>query len=220
MNNPENIPSHIFDWLASHDFNTLDAAQKQEVLKYITEEEYTELRNTSTLLHSGARLHQVPASNGGKQALMDRFKDKHQIPQTAKPEPSGWNSALFWRAAAIILFLLCGAQAYYTVKAHRSADMTAVERIIDTVYVTKNDVNATPIIIRDTIFVKPAKAEKKKELKYTAAPYDRRMAKAEIPANMDISIVKVEDMGNTANIYKGNSMRDDSLLKQYSFVTM
>ena len=39
-NNPEEIPSSIFDWIEKKSFNSLSLLEQDEVIKYLTQEEY------------------------------------------------------------------------------------------------------------------------------------------------------------------------------------
>ncbi|HEY1045977.1 MAG TPA: hypothetical protein VGF79_06020 [Bacteroidia bacterium] len=80
MNDSSNvIPDWVFDSVDNTDFSNLEADVKAEVLKYLDEASYTEMRKASLVLRSFA-IEAPEPSPQLKSKLMEAFSNKHVDP--------------------------------------------------------------------------------------------------------------------------------------------
>lgn len=215
--NPEQIPTAVFDWLQTHDFEDLNAAQKQETLLHFGVEEYAELRRTVTKINRAA----LQTRLGRKQDLLARFDALH-APGATAGRVFSITRLVVWKAAAVFLFFLSAALFYQKMTA-KNAESSALASAIDTLYVVK-EVASAPVRIYDTVFI-----QAKKQGVRASIPIESQFALrqdtgselgAEPFAGDQSPFVSVRELENKSNQPKRNSMKDDSLLRRYSFVTM
>lgn len=217
--NPEHIPAVVFDWLQTYDFEELTAEQKQEVLFHFAMEEYGELRHTVSQINL---LRQSDESEGRlqrKQDLLARFDALHA---PAGKQRSIFSGQVVWKAAAVFLFFLSAALFYQKMTA-KSTESTALASAIDTLYVVK-EVASAPVRIYDTVFI-----QAKKHSERATNPIDSRLALRQDTGSEtvvdqmaieELPFVSVRELESKSNQPKRNSMKDDSLLRRYSYVTM
>lgn len=213
-NNFENIPSGIFDWIMMYAFDELTATQQAEVLQYLDRETYNDMYATVTGM---AGLKNIPAANGKmhkKQVLLESYDTHHQ-----SKKGFVWfmhTSVALWKAAAIVVLLLSGWVYFYMAGKKENPDQLVAK--VDTVYVTK-EIPVEPVKVHDTIYITKYATKNKKDTAFKIqVPV---MHNGTLPVNETTpGIVPVETLENRTNQPKGNSMKDDTLLKKFSFVTM
>jgi hypothetical protein len=217
--NPEQIPAQIFDAMSTRSFAELSADMKQSVLECLTAEEYDELyvsnRQLQQLLSAGK---QAPA---GKAALMQMYQERYPERDAA----IRLNTTLIWKAAAV---LLCLSTLWFALKKNPAEIVSLPSAIVkhDTVIVEKQ----LPALaeIRDTVFIVKQNLRSEKAVKRTMPESIEASAesKAEPLTNtyatvpQDIPVMPLSSLNHIQNKSKRNSMQDDSLERNFKFVSM
>ncbi|MCC7031127.1 MAG: hypothetical protein IT257_12545 [Chitinophagaceae bacterium] len=221
--NPEQIPAEIFDAMSTRSFAELPADMKQSVLKYLTAEEYDELhasnRQLQQLLSAGK---QGPA---GKAALMQMYEEHYPENESS----IRFNPALIWKAAAV---LLCLSTLWFVLKKEPEVISSQHSVIVkyDTVIVEKQ----LPVIaeMHDTIFVvrqnlqQTDKAVKRTMPESTDGSSESNAEAltstyATVPQDENtVPVMPLSSLNHIQNKSKRNSMQDDSLERNFKFVSM
>lgn len=204
--NPENIPSHIFEWMENYSFSSLTELQKKDVLSYFSKEEYDELHHNVIAIKSINEPYIIENSEERKQDLLNLFETKHKTKKTAFVFYS-----TFWKVAASLLLLGCGWILNYLIPGKTASD-NALVTMVDTVYLTK-EINVDPIKIYDTLYVK---SDSKTKETYKSSFVNRHLTQE--PEN--ISSPYLDEVGSPLNRQKRNSMKDDSLVKEFTVITL
>jgi hypothetical protein len=79
-NNPEQIPTLIFEWLEKFEFVQLPPPQQQEALQYFSKDEYMELRETMREIRTTLGKEKT-GKEKRKQYLLERFDTRYKKPQ-------------------------------------------------------------------------------------------------------------------------------------------
>jgi hypothetical protein len=221
-NNMENVPNEIFDWINSISFDDLHEDRKKKVLKHFTKEEYHELfesnKNIQNALHQ--RKH-----HSGKENLLRLFDEKHP----AKKGFLVWKNEVLWKAASVLLLL---STLWFSLRNLKEKTITDTRIVVkyDTVYVekesiatkSKEDSATVEKIARRSPQMQAAKKHtvnkitqanstaNTAEVAYTVTPKPDR----------DFQILSLSSMNNISNATKRNSMHDDSLEKNFKFVSL
>ncbi|MFA6260625.1 MAG: hypothetical protein WC760_04105 [Bacteroidia bacterium] len=205
---PENIPSELFDWIQTTPFRELDGNQQAIVSHHFTESTYTELHAVASAVHT----QQVNAvrKRTMKNDLLREFDRIHPVAQSDMKRISG--SLPFYRIAAALLLISClGMLAWMRLGNKPAIPALALH---DTIYITR-EIAAAPIREYDTVYLtikgKPAKQNSSSE------PTDLHPL-PQSPASIDV--VGMSDMEALHNRPKNNSMKDDTLLRSYSYVAL
>jgi len=211
--NPENIPNQIFDWINSLSFQDLTEEKQRLVLLHFTEDEYSDMH----LVASGIRSSISTQKLDRKELLMIHFDCVQKSRQKFSLSPYGW------KIAAGLLLLLCSGLLYNQFNLNPEKPIEA-SVIRDTILLMKN-VASDPIRITDTIFI--VKNSKPKSSKSTNPKSLQLAINSKHDPEFEFSItrvrqlgVKLETLNRLSNKPKGNTMKDDSLLRKYSFVTL
>lgn len=208
--NPENIPSYIFDWMETYSFSSLTDEQKTDVLKYFPKEEYDELHKNSIVIKSIQEPVFSETSEERKQNLLNRFESKHETKRKRFVLYSN-----FWKVAASLVLLGCGWILNYLIPGKTTTD-TGFVTLIDTVYLTK-EIITDPIEIYDTLYVTTTS---KSEVKTTQA-YKNYSGNSRVDQEQENnSSVYMDEVGSPLNRQKRNSMKDDSLVKEFSVIML
>lgn len=153
----EQIPGYILDWLDTRDFASLDAGEKEEVLKYLEPSEYDNMRECSLDLHSLGLQYEPGREEEIRENLLERFSLLHATPQTMPDEGKVIRMPLIQylrRVAAVITLFGAGWLACYLVQFRKSnsqpeaigGDTVYLEpapvRIFDTIYMERNSKTA------------------------------------------------------------------------------
>ncbi len=130
MDNYDQLPIELFDWISERDFDQLEPREKELVLEFISREEYTELHESSRLMHRMAQ-DRPRGEQEVKKELMEAFAVHHQ--KTAKK--SFWYQLVPMRYAASLMLALTGTFVIYTMlSAPQSEVATITIPVVDTVY--------------------------------------------------------------------------------------
>lgn len=211
--NPENIPAIIYEWLKAASFAELEKAQQEEVVRHMNADEFDELHFTHVSLVKTAS--STPSANREKikMLLLEHFDHKqtrqHKLLFLNKP-------VALWKAAAAVLLLLTGWLLFYLAGKKENSPQLAART--DTVYVIKK-IPAEPVKIYDTVYVTKYVQSSKKEDRYKedASPN----GSMNVHDNYEpMHIVSVRELDNASNQPKGNSIKDDTLIKKFGFVRM
>jgi len=224
----ENIPAALFDWLEKYNFSSLDSAQQSEVLEYFSAEEYSELRQSVLSIESvkqndaisGLRRPEPLATARRvlrKQELLNRFDEKHRKPAIAYRFLN--RPIALWKAAAVFLLFGSGWMTHYFLR-EKAASPEPVIAVMDTMYVTKE---AMPVLekIYDTVYIKQQAGPSSIRKIYYKGRREETVEKDEssfLPG--DMNVLSIKDLDSTPNRQKSNSIKDDSLLKKYPFVSV
>jgi len=206
--NFEKMPSFIFDWMEKSSFEKLNGAQQKEVLAWFSAEEYDEMYKASKDLKAMTEVAFSVSASEKKSDIMTHF-DK-QISEKRSLVSSG---VIFWQAAAILLLVLSGWLFYQMFDLKNQVVIEQVA-LIDTVYVDR-EVASTPELIHDTVY----KYEKVEASSKSNKGSNHQVLKDEEPTG-DMEIAPAAAIENIPSVPRGNSMKDDSLLRKFGFVAM
>lgn len=206
----KNIPDEIFEYIRQHPFAELTGSEKGLVLEHFSAEEYNLLYNTTL------DLRKLKDHSASKESLLRQFDQKYGNKRRLNLDLNG-----AWKAAAAVL--LVGVLIMQFMLISRSRETTvAISGIRDTVYVVKNLV-ADTVRIYDTIF----KSTASKSGEYNTLVIDRKdkeentqIAPVRINELSGLNIVRVNDLESTLNRQRKSSIKDDTLIKQISFVRL
>lgn len=211
--NFDNIPAEVFDWMQNCSFNKLDAQQQDIVKHYFSIEEYDDL-HLATIGISNSLMVAESADDEIKSNLMARFNKHHHPKQKSiklqKP-------LIYWQAAAMLLLIL---SIWLFNKNFGLQNLKNASQLLltDTVYVDRL-VSQAPVVLHDTVY-------RYKYIKTETNHQDEVNDVHNLPLTQpehnyeNIPAMRIKELGNATNITKGNSMKDDSLLKKYNFVSM
>ena len=209
--NTENMPTEIFDWLQTSDFKSLVKDQQKQVLLYFSEEEFNAMHLAADALKMVNSQNNSRGEGLSKAALLERFDKQHTKIVYFYKQP-----VFYWQAAAMFLLLLSGWLFYRTYDIKTSLSDRAVAST-DTIYVNR-DVKSEPEIIHDTVYrykmIKEARKQRE-ELHVSNSSESTQDNHLNY-----IQAIDLKEIHNAANSIRRNSMKDDSLLKKYGYVTM
>jgi len=202
----EKTPAVLFDWVETFSFEQLNPAQQKEVLVHLSEEAYNEMHRTSIDLKSASALWNDDFSDR-KELLLVHFDRHHK-------QELGFKGHMIWQAAAVLLLMLSG-WLFYQVFDLKKEPVIKQMASIDTVYVDR-EVTSSPEVVHDTVYRYKKLQNNDRESAYQIEITE----KEEIAPLNDMIAVPVLELENFNTTPKGNSMKDDSLLKKFGFVAM
>jgi hypothetical protein len=212
-NKSEQIPEEIFTWLETMRFDELDEVQKQQALEYFSEEEYREIYASMNVI-ARAQLHDESSGQEKiRSSLLKIFDVKH------KPNKKviRISHIALWRAASILLLFACAALVFFLLRQGKQASGAPVSSR-DTIYIIRE---AQSVPVYDTAMQAEAAVTSVKAEKYHSNTPARNTEAAKIHSHPgDIRIPSWDDVNSRANRPKHNSVKDDSLVKEYSVRTM
>lgn len=215
-NNLNHIPSHVFDLVQNRSFRELNATEKAEVLMHFSAEEYEEMHNAVREVKTMKQDNNPSSKYRIKQELLAEFDRLHPHPKEERRNLLFYNVPL-WKVAAVFL-LLTSASLWLINSKASDIEVVQVDRI-DTVFVEKEV--ATPVKIYDTVYlVQRKKAESTLMQAPTATAHGGPAMDLLADTGFSESIIGIDDIDNAANSPKNNSMKYDSLLRRYEFVTL
>ncbi|PBQ34160.1 hypothetical protein CNR22_21100 [Sphingobacteriaceae bacterium] len=207
--NFEKTPNTVFDWAEKLSYTELSNLQKKQVLLYMSEEDYTGIYETSKGVKILLKRAPEVANTGRKNALLNHFDVNYSRKKQAR-----FKTIIAWQAAAVILMLISG-WLFYRVFDLQKADSVLQVASTDTVYVTK-EISAEPEHIHDTVYL--YKESAKSAFKENSVIDSSQSA---ISGKLNtLESLPVVEQKNVSGLPKGNSMKDDSLLKKFGFVAM
>ncbi len=212
-NNPEDIPMIIFDLLERKSFAGLAPEEKKEVSQYFSQEEY-EILHQDILNIRFTINNQRSDGYIRKHELMNKFEKKY--PVTGRRFEI---SNISWKAAAIFLFLGTGWLSHYLTQ-NKNTGTVSQNGSVDTVYITK-EVLSPPVKIYDTVYTlrqpSPGYQQKNIEIKSRGNVNHINVINR---MNDQTNILNINEADNKVNNQKGNSMKEDPLLRKFTFVTL
>lgn len=221
-NNFENIPGEIFDWMSAIPFEALNAEQKRSVLQYFTREEYHELYESNVNIKHA--LHVNKRFDTHKADLMKLYDEKYQ----AQHSSFKLNTSILWKAASVFFLVSTLWFALKERKVYFPPDPVAIVKK-DTVFIEREPVAVSRKI--DTIYLQKTIERFVAKKQKRSLPENRETVISETripekvyavlpPAENDFQILPVGSINNISNAIKKNSMYDDSLEKNFKFVSM
>jgi hypothetical protein len=212
-NKNEQIPEEIFNWIGNLNFQDLSESQKTQVLHWFSEEEYQAVRAGLSGIQEIDLSGDTFSNKKIKKELLDAFDQKHE----KKPRLIIIPQITFWRAASVILFMACAALLYSVTRQSKQVIIQPVASA-DTVYIIR-DTPATPAA--DSVPTVEYSHHEKNSIQYNSGytvPSNPKRIKS--GTTRDIYIPGLDELNNKANRQKRNSVKDDSLVKEYSVRTM
>jgi hypothetical protein len=199
------------DWFQEKSFAELDASEKQLVLQYFTAIEFDEMHHT---------IHQIKSNKTNpnlKADLLKQFDKKHN----ERGIISFPSQSIIWKAAMIILLIGVSVMQFKIFTANNSTP-SATSAIHDTITYVKNIVSE-PIKIHDTVFVKYNSYSQKESSVNTMEDefdynYDTSSTIAKLTS--DIHVLSIASLQSNVNKHRNSSIKNDSLINQFGFVTM
>ena len=135
----EQINPEIFDWLENRPFRNLSASERQEVLKYLSEEEYDDMHSAAFFIRKSISAGSTSAYLPVRNDLLDTF-DRRYPKKTVTP------LNMLWKIAAVFLLFAAGWLCHY-LTAYKQSPSSLVAGT-DTVYIMQEGVR-----IYDTVFI-------------------------------------------------------------------
>lgn len=224
----KDIPEYIIEWVSHTPFQQLDSTQRQEVLKHLSEIEYGELFAASEqarkLTHN--ELQELVPNAYIEQRLLHALAEKKM--EKAAVIPIWKKNIPLWQVAASWLLML-GIGLILLQSKYAGTGMLATNTLTDTVYVEK--VKEVPgSFIHDTVYLIKEKVQqaiapliKETSLPEKTSPTLEQIPKKEIFVSVGVpgtNILHLRDKDNPLNNKQGNSLLDDSLLKNFTFIRM
>ncbi|MES2778672.1 MAG: hypothetical protein V4651_02135 [Bacteroidota bacterium] len=214
----ENIPDQLFDLLEQKEFHELNAEEQAGVLACMDKQTYTSMRNASVLSHNFFEGEKpIDVNPAQLQQLLKKVETKHLTEQPAIV----WNKPVaLWKVAALFL-LLGGGSLIFILANQNQVIRTSYITQLDTVFVEK-EVPAEKI--HDTVYIGYERKQQKQHThRAERLPTEHYLTPAQdanIPTMSDVNIVRIKEKDEPINNKKGNSIKDDSLINAFGFVTL
>ncbi len=204
----ENAPEIIFEWL-SEPFQSLNDKQQEEVLLYFTAEEFDEMHQAMTAIENN-RQRPSAAMYRVKQELLAEFDKKFNGRSNAR---SLFVPIDMWKAAAVFFFLM---GSWFAIGYFRPQEFIHPKTMttIDTVYLEKN--------FYDTVYVvEEERAERRTQKRAYAKSYESESISGNFQLRPEtLNVLSLDLLNSEENVQKGNSLRDDSLISGFNFITL
>lgn len=213
----ENIPNHLFDLLHTKDFQELTAAEQSSVLVFMDEQAYTSMR-TASVFSQQFFMDEDPAPVNPAQ--LQQLLKKVEAKKLAHTNIV-WNKPVaLWKVAALFLLLGGGWMVFVLANKNQEVHTTFITQL-DTVFVDKEVPGEK---IHDTVYIEYERKQQRKQhrhdeqlhTEYSSIPTQE----VNIPATTDMNIVGIKEKDEPVNDKKGNSIKDDSLINAFGFVTL
>lgn len=205
----EHIPDEIFDWLNTHSFQELNTNQQSQVIIWFNP-------NTYNQIHQAAKhTVEVNAMLARKAIIKENILQQFELRNKAV---SWYKKAIpFWKAAAIIIFMM--GIIIVQLLLQKTASNPNLLTLSDTIYLEKL-IQSEPIYLYDTVFIKDKKTAKQinDTYQYTEKIEPTTYKNTDLPSQ--ILVQSIYALESASNQIKGNSLKDDTLLKIYGFVKL
>lgn len=212
----EHIPNHLFDLLNQKDFHELTAEEQTSVLAYMDEHTYASMRKASVF---SRQFFEEEESVTVHPKQLQQLLKKVEAKQLAEPTIV-WNKPVaLWKVAAMF-FLLGGGWLIFILANKNQVVRTAYITQLDTVFVEK-EMPAEKI--HDTVYIEYERKQQRQQHRHEELPTEHSslpVQEVNIPAMSDVNIVRIKEKDEPVNNSKGNSIKDDSLIKAFKFVTL
>ena len=215
MNNIENMPPVVFNWMNTMPFEKLDTDQKRAVEQFMSGTEYNEMHEAAQLLLN-VKYNPAGRRNQIKDDLLKQFDAKHKRQEGLS---IFYSSQLAWKVAAVFLAIGLPISAYFLIKSNKQLISDQRNGRVDTVYL-ENPSASNPLKIYDTVYIaketETHQSRPSKQKQVIENPADE----VNVALPHDINIQSIKDVNSVPNTRKRNTIKDDSLIKHYNFVTL
>jgi hypothetical protein len=212
----ENTPHYIFDWIEKIPFDTLNPAQRDEVLQYLTQEEYIQMQLAAK--ETGAFFGQEIPTNTDAifAALSHRFDEVYTAP--AEPKRT-LVPVMFWKIAASLLLFAVGYLSFLVYKKQPQA--AAIQTVLrDTVYVNVEQ-PAQEIKIHDTVFIQvPTKKQVNKPARQATISNGAANAQNWDGITPELNTLSITDINKGPNAPRNRSIQNDTFVKRFNYVSL
>lgn len=206
------IPDNIFDWIEKKPFETLTPQQKKEVQTHISAAEYNELHQAATIAAGYMAMPDNTADDGLLAALHTHFD------ATYPPRQNKLSVLLLWKVAASILLLAVAILGFGLYNATQKATMVSIAPV-DTVYVQVTKEIPHEVKIYDTIYIgTKSNAGGSKNRNFGNPKHIPNNALQTQP--QQLNSVPFTDKDKPQNTLRGNSFKDDTLARNFGFVSL
>lgn len=221
--NIEEIPVVVFEWIANMPFEALKKEMQAEVLNHLTKKEYNTLHQTHGSISKTLQVNPVATSR--KSELLNLFDETHQ---NRRPRLT-LQSDMIWKAASILLLFSTLWFAHHSKKTQGELGVHIAEKVDTLIKEVPSIVYQT---VRDTIYLKQALESKPKRTLANAQGLNERKEHRTIAASskaeyvstqsavVDVQILTLSSMDKVSNTSRRNSMNDDSLERNFKFVSL
>ncbi|MCF8254814.1 MAG: hypothetical protein K9I36_11205 [Bacteroidia bacterium] len=211
---PEQIPNEIFDWLQTKSYDQLNQNQQQELASFFTEQEYT-------LMHQIALQSKVLSNENvsRKARIKENLLLKLDQQQSKRKTPLILVKWQAWKVAASFILIL-GITVFLLKNSFRFEPNTNnLITKIDTVFIEKL-VEVEPVKIYDTVYLTQNFRKENKGNRKVQNIEMKMDNRNQASTQTDLNIQSIEDIESLPNKSRSNSIKDDTLLKQYGFVSL
>lgn len=221
--NIEEIPVVVFEWIANMPFEALKKEMQAEVLNHLTKKEYNTLHQTHGSIAKTLQVN--PFATSRKKELLNLFEETHQ---NRRPRLA-LQSDMIWKAASILLLF---STLWFALHSNKTQGEFGVH-IADTVDTLIKEVPSIVYqTVRDTIYIKQALESKPKRTLANAQGLNERKEHRTIPTSskaeyvstqptvVEFQILTLSSMDKVSNTSRRNSMNDDSLERNFKFVSL
>lgn len=216
--NDERLSEQVLNWIFERDLEDLRPEELSIVDAEIGREEYITLREVQQKLISKPSGFVSPNKDRIKASLINSFDHKHSETNVI---PLFSRKVEFWKvAAAAIVLLGVGVGSFEMIGKKNTLDPTQVAET-DTVFIERQ-IPGEKIVLHDTVFIQ---SDQKVSPKINR-PIIRSIQKQGEPRRyrqVDIDpglIQSVSEIRNTPNSIKGNTLKDDSLWRKLTIVSL
>lgn len=218
----ENTPDYIFDWIESTPFDALTTEQQEEVLLYLPQTEYQQLHQAAALAtqYTQQGSETFAQNNTTLSQLHALFDAKHTPPQITQPEKRKNLAAIWvWKAAASVLLVAVAFLSYGLYNAKHHQNQSGLIEKIDTVFVNITKEIPREVKIYDTVYLtRPSQNNAPAKVH----PYTKvTPPQSDISPNINpLRSVPLTEKDQPQNSPKNNSIKDDTLVQNFNFVTL
>lgn len=218
----ENTPDYIFDWIESTPFDALTTEQQKEVLLYLPQTEYQQLHQAAALAtqYTQQGSETFAQNNATLAQLHTLFDAKHTPPQTLPTEKRKNLATLWvWKAAASVLLIAVAFLSYGLYSAKQHQNQSGLIEKIDTVFVNITKEIPREVKIHDTVYLsRPSQNNAPARIH----PYTKiTLPQSDISPNINpLRSVPFAEKDQPQNSPKNNSIKDDTLVQNFNFVTL
>jgi hypothetical protein len=223
--NPEHFPKELFDWIEALPFDALSLEQQIIVQQCISEEEYNDMYIASNEITKNIQ-HTV-RKDYIKGQLLSHF-DQHYPNQKVAFSVS---KSYAWKVASIVLFCSTILLSYLQLN-KKVMEQTKIVVKRDTVYLEKelkhippldqSPIQPDPIASKKVQIVKHVQPKNNNKPQFQSKPNLKIESESpqSYPLKQDFHIVSIDESQRKLNSTKRNSMKDDSLERNYKFVSL
>ncbi len=208
----KNIPSAIFDLVATKPFDELTETEKKLVLSHITELDYNELHEGALIINNIVFTEGVIDENKErKELVLNSFKRKNRKLNVLQ------TPIALWKVAAS--FLITTACMYWYFNSKNVVNKNAYLTLADTVYIEKQIQGPT---VFDTIYLPLEKNAVTKLVSKSGLTKSvaTKQHDYETVANTGLNRLSISDLEKNINSKKGKNIKEDTLISNLGFATL